>query len=93
MQFTLQIILLIEPQSIGLWLFSADFLISIRKMHEFTGLLHFFSSIPGLLHKKKPFPFGNGYYGAGDEARTRYLHLGKVALYRMSYTRNGHDVL
>ena len=23
----------------------------------------------------------------GDEARTRYLHLGKVALYRMSYTR------
>ena len=25
--------------------------------------------------------------GAGDEARTRYLHLGKVALYRMSYTR------
>ena len=24
---------------------------------------------------------------AGDEARTRYLHLGKVALYRMSYTR------
>ena len=31
-----------------------------------------------------------GYFfsGAGDEARTRYLHLGKVALYRMSYTRN-----
>ena len=27
------------------------------------------------------------HYGAGDEARTRYLHLGKVALYRMSYTR------
>ena len=26
-------------------------------------------------------------YGAGDEARTRYLHLGKVALYQMSYTR------
>ena len=25
--------------------------------------------------------------GAGDEARTRYLHLGKVALYRMSYIR------
>ena len=33
------------------------------------------------------------FLGAGDEARTRYLHLGKVALYRMSYTRNGHDVL
>ena len=28
------------------------------------------------------------FFGAGDEARTRYLHLGKVALYRMSYTRN-----
>ena len=27
-------------------------------------------------------------FGAGDEARTRYLHLGKVALYQMSYTRN-----
>ena len=32
-------------------------------------------------------------YGAGDEARTRYLHLGKVALYRMSYTRNEHHLL
>ena len=29
----------------------------------------------------------NLFVGAGDEARTRYLHLGKVALYRMSYTR------
>ena len=29
------------------------------------------------------------FSGAGDEARTRYLHLGKVALYRMSYTRRG----
>ena len=25
--------------------------------------------------------------GAGNEARTRYLHLGKVALYQMSYIR------
>ena len=33
-------------------------------------------------------PLGHGtIFGAGDEARTRYLHLGKVALYRMSYTR------
>ena len=33
-------------------------------------------------------------YGASDEARTRYLHLGKVALYQMSYTRNdkGYDI-
>ena len=36
---------------------------------------------------KKAQPFGWTFYGAGDEARTRYLHLGKVALYRMSYTR------
>ena len=35
----------------------------------------------------------SSFYGAGDEARTRYLHLGKVALYRMSYTRGEHDVL
>ena len=28
-----------------------------------------------------------GFSGASDEARTRYLHLGKVALYQMSYTR------
>ena len=27
------------------------------------------------------------FSGAGDEARTRYLHLGKVALYQMSYGR------
>ncbi len=27
------------------------------------------------------------FSGAGDGARTRYLHLGKVALYQMSYTR------
>ena len=33
------------------------------------------------------------FYGAGDEARTRYLHLGKVALYRMSYTRTEHKRL
>ncbi len=28
-------------------------------------------------------------FGADDEARTRYLHLGKVALYQMSYIRIG----
>ena len=27
------------------------------------------------------------FLGADDEARTRYLHLGKVALYQMSYIR------
>ena len=47
------------------------------------------------LHKKERPAFWLVFlfYGAGDEARTRYLHLGKVALYRMSYTRNGHDLL
>ena len=37
--------------------------------------------------RRKKQPYGCFLYGAGDEARTRYLHLGKVALYRMSYTR------
>ena len=32
-------------------------------------------------------PLGYRAVGASDEARTRYLHLGKVALYQMSYTR------
>jgi hypothetical protein len=35
-----------------------------------------------------PFPNGKKILtGAGNEARTRYLHLGKVALYQMSYAR------
>jgi hypothetical protein len=33
------------------------------------------------------------FYGAGDEARTRYLHLGKVALYQMSYTCKRQGIL
>ena len=38
--------------------------------------------------RKTPFTFVNGVFnGADDEARTRYLHLGKVALYQMSYIR------
>ena len=32
------------------------------------------------------FSFGKNH-GAGDEIRTRYLHLGKVALCQMSYAR------
>ena len=43
--------------------------------------------------KKEADAFASASYGAGDEARTRYLHLGKVALYQMSYTRNGHGLL
>ena len=30
-------------------------------------------------------------FGADNEARTRYLHLGKVALYQMSYARISCD--
>ena len=44
----------------------------------------------GDLHKEQAAPHGNrlsGRDGAGNEARTRYLHLGKVALYQMSYAR------
>ena len=36
-----------------------------------------------------PYHLAMSPYGANDEARTRYLHLGKVALYQMSYSRNG----
>ena len=34
-----------------------------------------------------PLGYGAEKNGAGYEARTRYLHLGKVALYQMSYGR------
>ena len=34
-----------------------------------------------------PLGYGTEKNGADDEARTRYLHLGKVALYQMSYIR------
>ena len=33
------------------------------------------------------------FSGAGNEARTRYLHLGKVALYQMSYARETRSIL
>ena len=39
------------------------------------------------LLQSSALPLGYGAVGASDEARTRYLHLGKVALYQMSYTR------
>ncbi len=41
---------------------------------------------PAFSYIKKHFCFF-AQNGAGDEARTRYLHLGKVALYQMSYAR------
>ena len=34
----------------------------------------------------------NAFFGAGNETRTRYLHLGKVALYRMSYARIRNEI-
>ena len=44
----------------------------------------------GLYKRNSETPKGVSEFltdGASDEARTRYLHLGKVALYQMSYTR------
>ena len=48
-----------------------------------------------LLHKKTGHPkLGVLFHsGAGNEARTRYLHLGKVALYQMSYARETRSIL
>ena len=43
-----------------------------------------------MLQKKTDAFWRLSFFGAGDEARTRYLHLGKVALYQMSYTRIEH---
>ena len=41
------------------------------------------------IEKTKTSSFRMRFFtGASDEARTRYLHLGKVALYQMSYTRS-----
>ena len=42
------------------------------------------ATVPYEIRNARRVPY---LFGAGDEARTRYLHLGKVALYRMSYTR------
>ena len=38
------------------------------------------------VYEKRSFR-SDSHVGAGDEARTRYLDLGKVALYQMSYAR------
>ena len=48
------------------------------------------ASSRGLLQKKKAPSSQMVLIGAGDEARTRYLDLGKVALYQMSYARKRH---
>ena len=45
------------------------------------------ASSRGCLQKRKHHLLRWCFSGAGDEARTRYLDLGKVALYQMSYAR------
>ena len=50
-------------------------------------LLHSKSAAP---KKKRHTNVWLFFFGAGDEARTRYIDLGKVALYQMSYARRRH---
>ncbi len=58
---------------------------------EFTSAEHFnFSRNP---KKKNTTAVVSFFFGAGNEARTRYLHLGKVALYQMSYARGTRGIL
>ena len=55
---------------------------------DVTCLRHRWRQRVRVLTKKEDIRFGCPLEnGAGDEARTRYLHLGKVALYQMSYAR------
>ena len=47
-----------------------------------------------VITEKPTHPKGvNRFFGAEDEARTRYLHLGKVALYQMSYSRTTEIII
>ena len=50
-------------------------------------LFNALSSLVSITKKKTPVIDRRFLFGAADEARTRYLHLGKVALYQMSYSR------
>ena len=53
-----------------------------------AALVPFRASSRGALFQKETPSFRMVFlFGAGDEARTRYLDLGKVALYQMSYAR------
>ena len=51
-----------------------------------TEIIRHLESVGGK-RKKAPHMRCLLFVGAGDGARTRYLHLGKVALYQMSYAR------
>ncbi len=52
-----------------------------------------FSSLCPECQKKAPSERMVLSFGAGDEARTRYLDLGKVALYQMSYARTAMVII
>ena len=64
-----------------------------KKKHQPTGWCFFLEAPPGFEPGVKDLqshalPLGYGAKnGAGNEIRTRYLHLGKVALCQMSYAR------
>ncbi len=68
--------------SINLFCFFVCFIIQ-----QGRGKINTFSSIFLRHFKEKPPRLRWSLTGADDEARTRYLHLGKVALYQMSYIR------
>ncbi len=61
---------------------------NIHRMFAIAARFLLSSLVFSVCQKNKSIHKGWTYFfGADDEARTRYLHLGKVALYRMSYIR------
>ena len=78
----------------------SDFLTSVARFfvkiyfHKKCGVFEACKKAIGFFDTlKKPLSFDRGFiYGAGNETRTRYLHLGKVALYRMSYARTRNEI-
>ena len=72
-----------DLSSLGLWRYRPDLNWGMRVLQTLALPLGH-----GTIYKNRNASAFLFYFvGAGDEARTRYLHLGKVALYRMSYTR------
>ena len=49
--------------------------------------MHIWKNVHTFFENPMPTLLCGHWSGAGNEARTRYLHLGKVALYQMSYAR------
>ena len=66
---------------------------SSRRKQQSTGLLHLIVRASSSTKNKRDAKASLLFFGAGDEARTRYLHLGKVALYQMSYTRGTRGII